>query len=1206
MEVAGLAIGVAGLAGLFSSCLDIVERWDAYKDFQVEHQALAACLAADRARFQQWGQSVGIDKAKPEIKHHQALDEPSVRSAVDQILRSIERIDEDEGNSVFDIQHVPSSADAKSKRRGPFDKMQGAVTRKRRLGWTLRGKSRFIERLGLFDDLVAKLFDLVPLDQSTVYKATPIVETSLQADFHNALADMQRQLDNDIRKGIDDWLNAYDTRSMYEVSHRKRLDGTCDWILDRHEFLEWESSASDDPMILWIRGPAGYGKTILCSRIVEHLMSDAHPAYFFFSSELRSREDPFAVMKSWISQVMMHNQYAFDLVRGKWEVTEGRTASRSDIEELFTTIVQEIPKCMFVVDGLDECSARDNDRAIHHGDTLLDFLKSTTKIIAKSSSRLLIVSRNEREIREGLVDSETDFHCQLVELQINPEDVKLDVTQFSQNIVKKKLANKSEADRQELVQRIVDRCESMFLGVQLLEPDIRGGKNLKQLRRVIDEAPNKLDRIYDRNWERIENRKESKRRAFSILRWAVFALRPMTVSEITEALLLEDEDATTLDYTELPDAIDEFYIKTEILELCESLIEIRQAELGSNLDCATIHLSHFSVRQYILSHLPVRLGEAIANEQLQSSYEAMQNNVLARACLRYLNHREVWDDTQTQEESNPMIRAFRNYAANSWYKHVNHGNAGSKDIFRLINSFFYPGNENWESWRRHSEATFQDLMIQYEGTLNSGNSLFYASLLGLSETVSYLIEVAGLDVNYVDLSNRTALLAASTKGWLQGVTELLRRGASINVKSNKERGPLYAAAHGGHAEVVKLLLDKGADVSMTNYGGWTPLNVAADCGHIEVVKILVENGADLSIPSNEGWTPLNLAADSGHVEVVKLLLDKGVDLAISNNYGWTPLHSAADSGHTDVVKLLLESGADLSISTNKGWTPLNLAAHNGHTEVVRLLLENGADLSISNVKRWTPLNSAADSGHTEVVELLLENGADSSIPNKYGLTPLTSATYRNHVETVKLLVEKGANMNVNITFKSVFPGRFRASELPPLFRASEEGHTEIFKFLLGKGAGSPTGHNANWTPLLWAANEGLGKSVSMLLEQEQVDPDFREGGGRTALSWAAAKGWVDVIKFLLADERVDRNSRDKAGLTPLQWAARKSRGEAVSLLVKNGCSLEDGKSDQFFSQISMFMEDKEVELIAEALGFATDQVTLGLEDLFAVELAKDD
>jgi hypothetical protein len=175
MEAAGLGIGVAGLIGLFSSCLDIVERWDSYKDFGVESGSLIARFVADRVRFQQWGQSVGIDKGRHGDDYYKALDNPLFRSAVDQILQSIKHIDGDTGNFAFNLRYISGPVDPLAQNKSvlhrgsaQFEKFQGATSRKSRLRWALRDKARFLALVELFEALVQKLYDLVPPDQSTV------------------------------------------------------------------------------------------------------------------------------------------------------------------------------------------------------------------------------------------------------------------------------------------------------------------------------------------------------------------------------------------------------------------------------------------------------------------------------------------------------------------------------------------------------------------------------------------------------------------------------------------------------------------------------------------------------------------------------------------------------------------------------------------------------------------------------------------------------------------------------------------------------------------------------------------------------------------------------------------------------------------------------------------------------------------------------
>ncbi|KAI2633858.1 hypothetical protein GGS21DRAFT_115997 [Xylaria nigripes] len=946
MEPAGLAIGVLGLAGIFSTCLDIVEKWDSYKEFGVESKALMARFVSDRALFVEWGERTGLAKGRLENKYHRTFDRPPTREAVGKVLKSIEDIELGISNSTFTPPqiYVPNGplAQGKSVLREDtqLNNHPGMASRMVKLKWALRNKARFIALIDSFNKLVQNLYNLVPLDQSTSaeQKVSEIEgndSASLHATIQSILADMKKQRDDEVRSELHNWLDTYDTDRRYHDFIRRRLEGTCEWIFNRSEFLQWQSFTSENTEVLWIHAPPGYGKTILCARVIEKLLErpERPLAYSFFSSELQSRADPFVVMRSWISGIISQNREAFDLACRRWEEADRRPPSQTDIEELFNSIVRKIPGCTFIVDGLDECSVRENDKAEDRY-SLLDFLKSLEHSMSAAKSRLLIISRKDQEIREGLSGSRSSLDWKVTEMQIVPEDVGLDVKLFSRSIVKKRLANKTELQRHELAQRMVDRCDSTFLAIKLLEPDLKGGKNLKQLQKIIDEAPDKLDRIYDRNWARITNLGDVERqRAFSILRWATFALRPITVSEITEVLLLADDEVEALDYTELPDSVDQVYIKTEILDLCESLVEVQGEKSDSNLGRLTIHLSHFSVRQFVLTHLPVHPEELIANAQLQSSNMAMHNNILAKTCIRYLDCESTWSVTQKSDGNSGVIQVFRDYASISWHKHVNIETDRSEDLVKLINAFFHPKNQNWQSWGKHSEHSFLDGMMSYDGDLDYANPLFYASLLGFTKTLDYLIEECGLDVNSADAANRTALLGACSRGWTAGVRHLLSKGAVVNTSSNKGVTPLHVSAMRGHVDGVKLLLEKGACLHVKDKINATPLNRAAFAGHTEVVKLLLEKGADLESQNKAGYTPLNDAASRGHVEVVKLLLGKGADLESQTNEGLRPLSYAACNGNVEVVKLLLEKGADLKLRTKAGFTPLTYAATMGHVGV---------------------------------------------------------------------------------------------------------------------------------------------------------------------------------------------------------------------------------------------------------------------------------
>jgi predicted AAA+ superfamily ATPase len=109
-----------------------------------------------------------------------------------------------------------------------------------------------------------------------------------------------------MRRDIYSWLGIPSSNDKYQDSLDQRVDNTCSWIFDRQEFETWLSPEDPtSPGLLWINGPAGFGKTILCARIVQHLSKTlATPvAYFFFTPDLGSRDTPYLALRSWIYQV---------------------------------------------------------------------------------------------------------------------------------------------------------------------------------------------------------------------------------------------------------------------------------------------------------------------------------------------------------------------------------------------------------------------------------------------------------------------------------------------------------------------------------------------------------------------------------------------------------------------------------------------------------------------------------------------------------------------------------------------------------------------------------------------------------------------------------------------------------------------------------------------------------------------------------------
>lgn len=156
MEPIGLAVGVIGLAGLFSTCLDAVDKIQTYRSFGTDSKDLQAQLTADRLRFEQWGRQVGFDNGKLSADHHSALDDSETSSAVEGLLLIVQRIcsETDDAGPVGD--KLSSKAHVQSSHRAPTE------SKRRKVTWSLWGKDERTEQIKLFGRLVQQLHNLVP------------------------------------------------------------------------------------------------------------------------------------------------------------------------------------------------------------------------------------------------------------------------------------------------------------------------------------------------------------------------------------------------------------------------------------------------------------------------------------------------------------------------------------------------------------------------------------------------------------------------------------------------------------------------------------------------------------------------------------------------------------------------------------------------------------------------------------------------------------------------------------------------------------------------------------------------------------------------------------------------------------------------------------------------------------------------------------
>lgn len=170
MEIAGLAVGVAGLVGLFSVCRDAIEHIDTYQSFGLESRSIKVRFELSKQIFRRWADDVRITDIEMSESHHPYLDNPEIASVVRETLVSIGEIFHVTVNSslalrlgLTDNNLLSSTSDlgVLSKKSRHHKSLQ--VSSKRdKIAWMLGGKNNFVKQVDAFGDLVEKLCTLVP------------------------------------------------------------------------------------------------------------------------------------------------------------------------------------------------------------------------------------------------------------------------------------------------------------------------------------------------------------------------------------------------------------------------------------------------------------------------------------------------------------------------------------------------------------------------------------------------------------------------------------------------------------------------------------------------------------------------------------------------------------------------------------------------------------------------------------------------------------------------------------------------------------------------------------------------------------------------------------------------------------------------------------------------------------------------------------
>lgn len=328
---------------------------------------------------------------------------------------------------------------------------------------------------------------------------------------------------------------------------------------------------------------------------------------------------------------------------------------------------------------------------------------------------------------------------------------------------------------------------------------LRETKTPKATRAALQSLPKGLDDTYERILINVPDDAVLLRRA---LQFIVFAVRPVTLKEVAEAVIVEVGDQCLDKEARLHDP-------QLLLAICGSLVSYHGQHLG---------LAHYSVQEFLKSE---RIHHGPAREFAMTEVNAAIE--ISEICLTYL----AFDDFKN-------YNTFRNYVQRDTRRRI------------LEDSEFMPG----ESILQQHPYPFLDYAAAYwldHVRVPSVEQRIVGLLMKMfsenkTDNLNWFGPVDGSP--RCPPEHRKSVLTFTVRIGLEHVFQyLLNNETHCHPTHHFWYEPFYYAALGGFENIMEMLLQHGADINVTSHSGHTALHYLTLNGHHGAVEMLLRYGA---------------------------------------------------------------------------------------------------------------------------------------------------------------------------------------------------------------------------------------------------------------------------------------------------------------------------------------------------------------------------
>ncbi|KAN0075174.1 vegetative incompatibility protein HET-E-1 [Elaphomyces granulatus] len=343
------------------------------------------------------------------------------------------------------------------------------------------------------------------------------------------------------------------------------------WILNSDQYKNFTSWTDNNPhRLLWIKGDAGKGKTMLLIGIIRELSrqlesNSPHLSYFFIQGTDSKSNTTTAVLRCLIWMMLVQNPSLIPHFKTKYDPIGPRYFDHNAFEALskvFDNMLADpsLSRTYLIVDALDECVNKQE---------LTNLLRLISATAEKSSKvKWLVSSRYRSDIESQLKERAR------LDLELNAQSISKAVDAY----IDHKLSKLDYLDdlrvRAQVADELRKRADGTFLWVALVCKLLESNDNDYDAMEILGEMPSDLKGLYDRMMNQI-NKLERRDPGFCkhILSIMTLAYRPLRLSELTTLAKLPPKVPTI-----------------EIVKKCASFLTLRSD---------TVYLIHQSAQDYL-------------------------------------------------------------------------------------------------------------------------------------------------------------------------------------------------------------------------------------------------------------------------------------------------------------------------------------------------------------------------------------------------------------------------------------------------------------------------------------------------------------------------------------------------------------------------------------------------------------------------------